>query len=246
MQIITTAIQRGGTGKTSTAIALAQAAAFKGQRVLAIDLDPQGNLSFAMGADMNSPGSYSLITGETEAAKLIQQTGSGVCVIPASWNLSTLKTAQGSARRLQTALQPIADRFDLIIIDTPPTAGELQYNALQAATGLIIPLQADSFCLQGLYQIADTAKQIQRSNPALTIKGIVFANYSDRTTIKKQLKAAIEKQAAAMGIPSLGAIRQGIAVQEAQTMQQSLYKYAPKSKPAADYLQLLEKIQADQ
>lgn len=245
MQIITTAIQRGGTGKTSTATALAQAAAHRGYKALAIDLDPQGNLSFAMGANMNCAGSYDLIAGTKPAAQLIQQTESGVSIIPASWNLATLTTEQGSARRLQTALQPLAGRFDLIVIDTPPTAGELQYNALQASTGLIIPLQADTFCLQGLYQIADTARQIQRSNPALKITGILFTNHNDRATVRKQLKKTIEAQAAEMGIPSLGAIRQGVAIQEAQTLQQSLFQYAPKSKPAADYLQLLECLELD-
>ena len=134
MQIITVAIQKGGTGKTTTAAAVVQAAAYRGRSVLAIDLDPQGNLSFTLAADTSKPGSYDLLGGAA-AADLIQHKP-GYDVIPASWNLSTITSGRGSARRLQKAIEPLKKEYDLIVIDTPPTAGELQYNALQAATGL--------------------------------------------------------------------------------------------------------------
>ncbi len=242
MEIITVAIQRGGTGKTTTASALAQAAAYRGRRVLAIDLDPQGNLSLANGADTAKQGSFELITGTADARQLVQRAPTGIDVIPASWNLSTLTTKPGSARRLQRALMPIKEEFDFCFIDCPPAAGELQFNAMQAADRLLIPLQADTFSLQGLYQAADTAQQVQRTNPGLTVAGILFTKHNDRTTITRQLRESIEREAAAMGIPSLGAIRQGIAVQEAQTLQQNLFTYAPNSKPAQDYLTLIDKL----
>ena len=149
MKVIAVAIQKGGTGKTTTAAAIAQAATYKGQKVLAIDLDPQGNLSFALAAEMNRRGSYDLLQG-TPAADLIQKSRQGMDIIPASWNLSTVTSGKGSARRLQKAIEPLKKDYDLIVIDPPPTAGELQYNALQAATGLIIPLQADIYNLQSL------------------------------------------------------------------------------------------------
>lgn len=240
MQIITVAIQKGGTGKTTTAAAVVQAAAYRGRSVLAIDLDPQGNLSFTLAADTGKPGSYDLLGGAA-AADLIQHKP-GYDVIPASWNLSTITSGRGSARRLQKAIEPLKKEYDLIVIDTPPTAGELQYNALQAATGLIIPLQADIYNLQSLYQITDTARQIQQTNPELKILGFLLTQYDRRSTIARQMQETITEQAAAMGVPYLGAIRAAVAVKEAAALQQSLFEYAPKSNPAADYLAVYDTI----
>lgn len=241
MQIITIANQKGGTAKTTTAAAIAQAGAAQGLKVLAIDLDPQGNLSLILKADARGKGCYELLEGEP-ARRLIQTTEQGIDTIPASRNLAAISTATGSAGRLQRALQPIKGIYDLIIIDTPPTAGELQYNALQASTGLVIPLQADTFGLQGLYQIADTARRFVKSNPELTVKGFVLTRHSDRSTLARSMKKTITKKAAELGIPCLAEIREGVAVREAAALQRSLFAYAPKSKPAQDYMQLYKKI----
>ena len=133
MEILTAASQKGGTGKTSTAAALAQAAVLRGRRVLAVDLDPQANLSFALGADISAPrpGSFELLEG-VQPDTLVQPMEQGMVLIQAGWDLSTVAAARGSARRLQNALEPLKERYGLIVVDTPPTAGELQYNALQA------------------------------------------------------------------------------------------------------------------
>ena len=239
--ILAIANQKGGTAKSTTAAALAQAAAHKGRRVLAIDLDPQGNLSFFLAADVTRPGAFEVLDG-LPTADAIQATAGGLDVIPASWNLQTITSSRGSARRLKAALKPVAGRYDLIIIDTPPTAGELQYNALMAADSLIIPLQADIVGLQGLYQMADTARQIQQSNPDLTITGYILTRSGGRSTLARQLADTIQARAQEMGIPFLKAIREAVAIREAQTLQRSLYEYAPRSKPAADYLELLDTI----
>ena len=244
MEILSIAIQKGGTGKTTTAAALAQAGAMQGQRVLAIDLDPQGNYSFALGAETGGTGSYELLTG-TDPAELIQHSPQGMDIIPANMDLATITSSRGSARRLQAALTPLKRSYDLIVIDTPPTAGELQYNALMAATGLIIPLQADIYNLQGLYQMADTARQIQNSNPALQIRGIVLTQFDPRSTLSKQMRDTITEKASELDIPLLGVIRSGIAVKEAAALQQSLFSYARKSKPAADYMALYEALQIE-
>ena len=240
MQILTVSIQKGGTGKTTTAAALVQAAAYRGKRALAIDLDPQGNLSQTLAADTSRPGSYELLNG-APAADLIQHVAGGYDVIPASWNLSTITSGKGSARRLQRAIAPIKKDYDLIAIDTP-TAGELQYNALQAATGLVIPLQADSYNIQSLYQITDAARQIQKSNPDLKLTGFIFTMYDGRSTFARQISEAIKQQAAAIGVPYLGTVRAAVAIKEAAGLQQSLFDYAPKSKPAADYLAVYDAI----
>lgn len=235
--ILSIAIQKGGTGKSTTAAAIVQAAAYKGKKALAIDLDPQGNLSFNLAADMSGGGSYSLLTG-TPAADLIQHTPQGIDVIPASWNLSTITTGKGSARRLQNALEPIRRKYPIIVVDTPPTAGELQYNALQAADRLIIPLQADIYNLQALYQITGAANQIRASNPKLKIAGYVLTQYNNRSTIARKMAEAIQDTATKLNVPFLGQIRQAVVVKEAAALQLSLFEYAPKSKPAADYIEL--------
>lgn len=240
MQIITLAIQKGGTGKTTTAAALAQAAAYKKKKVLAIDLDPQGNLSYSLGADMSLQGSYELLSG-ADAADTIQ-TVNNIDIAAASEDLITIKTEPGSANRLKKALEAIKDNYDLIVIDTPPTASELQYNALMASTGLIIPLQADAFNLQSLYQIADTAKAIQQNNSELKILGVLFTMNSDRSTLARQMQDTIINEAQDLEINYLGEVRKGVAIKEAQALQTSLYEYAPKSKPAQDYISILRRI----
>lgn len=241
MQIITAAIIKGGTGKTTTAAALAQAAAADKKRVLAIDLDPQANFSFTIGADQNAPGSYDLLHGAA-AAQIIQHTAQGIDAIAASPDLATEQTRAGSAKRLQEAIDPLKKKYDFIIIDTPPTIGELTYNALQASTGLLFPLEADTNSLQGLYVIADIARQMQRSNPALQLTGIVITRYDARPKVNRYLREVIAERGQEIGAPLLATIRSGVAIREAQAMQQSIFDYAPRSKPAEDYKDLYKKI----
>lgn len=241
MQIITTAVIKGGTGKTATAAAIAQAAAADGKKVLIVDLDPQANLTYTVAADQNKAGAYQLFNG-TPAAQLIQHTEQGIDAIAASPDLTTVKTAAGSAKRLQEALNPLRSLYDICIIDTPPVMGELVFNALQAADGLLIPLEADTYSLQGLYQITDIAHQMQRSNPKLSIIGVVISRYDARPNISRYMKDVIAEKGAEIGAPLLMAIRPAIAVKEAAAFQQSLFEYAPNSKPAADFMQLYKMI----
>lgn len=246
MQVLTIAVQKGGTGKTTTAATLCYAAVKDRKKVLAIDLDTQGNLSYSlnMRTGSNLPGSFNLLSGENPAG-IIQHLDSGIDAIPANWQLSTMKAETGSARHLQTAIEPLKRLYDAIIIDTPPTAGTLQYNALQAATGLVIPLKTDVYSVQSLYQIVDTARQFQSSNPLLRIKGIVLTQYSKRSIIDRQMEKKIADAAAEYGLQIIGRIRQGVAVKEATALQENLYQYAPKSKPAADYWQLYKTLFKD-
>lgn len=235
------ATQKGGTGKTTTAAALAQAAASAGKTTLAIDLDPQCNLTFALSADPGRPGSYGLLEG-ADPAHVIQGTAQGMDVAAASPDLAAIRSARGSARRLQEAIKGIRRLYDMIIIDTPPTAGDLQYNALQAADGLIIPLQADIYGTHSLDHIADTARQMRQSNPYLKITGIVITQYDRRGKLSRAMYDAIKAKAEGAGIPFLGAVRQGIAIKEAQALQVSLFDYAPKSNPARDYLDIFNRL----
>ena len=241
MRIITVSIQKGGAGKSTTAALLAQAAAYKGRRVLLIDLDAQGNSTFLTGADGTRPAVYDLLNG-APAAGLIQNTAQGVDVIPANWTLATEASGPGTARRLQKALEPFKRYYDYIFIDTPSAAGEMQYNALQAATDLIIPIEADILNLQALYQIMDTARQFRKSNPALKRFYLVFTKYDSRGNITKQMRETIEQKARALNIKCLGAIRQAVVIKEAAAFQISLFEYAPQAKPAQDYLAVFEKL----
>ena len=242
MQIYAIANQKGGTGKTTTAAAIATAAARNGQKVLCIDLDPQGQLSYTLAADMDKPGSYELLEGLADVDSLIQNTDQGVAIIPASWNLQIITTGRGSARRLQRAIEGLQRKFDVIVIDTPPTAGELQYNALQTATGLIVPIQADAYNLQSLAQIMDTAGQIMETNPDLDITGLILTQYDGRSILSRQMRDIIIQEAESADVPFLGTVRQGIAIKEAAALQRSLFEYAPKSKPAQDYLEIYGKL----
>lgn len=234
-------IQKGGVGKTTTAAALAQAAASKGKKVLAIDMDPQGNLTYALAADAQHAGAYELLHGGA-IARSIQTSPQGLEVIAAGKALQIEKSAKGSALRLQSALEPVMRKYDYIFIDTPSTAGELQYNTLQAADRLIIPLQADAYNLQSAYQTIDTARRIRESNKALQLAGIIFTAYDARANLTRQMREIIAGKCAELGAPELGAVRVGVAVKEAAALQRSLYEYAPKSNPAQDYLKIYRKL----
>lgn len=240
MEVLTVGINKGGTAKTTTAAAMAQAATARGMRALAIDLDPQGSLTLALAGDPGRPGSFELMQGAA-AADLIQASQTGPDIIPASMNLAAVTSFRGSARRLQAALEEIRADYDLIIIDTPHTAGELQYNAMQASTGLLIPAAADVYSLQGLYQIMETAERIRRSNPELTIKGFIITEYDGRSNIAKTARDALIKNAGPE-VPYLGTVRKAAAVQEAAGFRVSLFKHAPKSTAARDYMAIFDKI----
>ena len=239
--IYTIATQKGGTGKTTTAAVLSQAAAHDGKRVLAIDADPQRNLSYCLAADDQGAGTFDLLHGAA-AADVIQRTGQGIDVITASADLQTEKSGPGTARRLQNALQDVKSIYDVIIIDTPATAGELQYNALQAADRLIIPLEADAYNLQSLAQIIEEVDHIKNSNPGLRIAGVIFTKCDSRPVFDRQLREMLEESAAGRDIPFLGAVRRAVAVKEAAGLQQSLFDYAPRSKPASDYMSIYRKL----
>lgn len=221
MRTIAACIQRGGAGKTSTAWAITTGAALRGKKALAIDFDPQGSLSYIMGADPTRPA--------------IQTTKAGD-ILPASRELVDLK----DERLLERLVKPLEGRYDVIVIDSPPTMGTAQKAALRAANEVIIPLQPDSLCLQGVYLIREAIAEV---NPDIKLLGAFFAKYRGRTALARDMGQAIRRACGELGIPFLeNPVRDGVALQEAQLMHEPIYTYAPKSNPAKDYNALLDAI----
>lgn len=238
MKVITTAVIKGGTGKTTTAAALSQAAAASGTKVLAIDLDPQGNLTQTLGGNQDAAGSLALLHGRETT---IQKTTQGVDLIAAHPDLVAERTTPASAMRLQNALEALRRKYAFVFVDTPPQMGELTFNGIQAANMLLVPLETDRSSILGLYKIADIANAIRKTNPKLKA-GIVVTKYDGRPKLARYMLDEIRKTGEDMGAPVLGVIRSGISVREAQAFQESLFEYAPKSKPAEDYMQLFQII----
>jgi len=233
--------QKGGVGKTTTVHALVTGLAYKGYKTLAVDTDPQGNLTYTMNADENAPGVYELMKGTAASLETVQHTEQGDVII-GSLMLSGADmefTDTGREYILSELLKPLKTAYDYIIIDSPPTLGILTINALTAAHDLVIPMGADAYSLQGLSQLNATITKVKkRCNPTLNIAGLLITRYSGRAILSQELRETIENRAAAAVGTNVfqTVIREGIAIKEIQTQQTSLFTAAPKSNAAADYL----------
>lgn len=240
--IIAIANQKGGVAKTATAQAIATGAAMIGRRSLAIDADPQSNLSYSMGGNSADMGLYELMTGAATPGQIIQHTAQGD-LITASSSLALPFTGKDPGKLLTKALRPIKSKYDVITIDCPPALNILLANALIAADVVIIPLTADMFALQGLYQLKQSIQDAQKVNPALKIGGVVFTRHNTRTILARDLTDVITDKCRELDIPVYkNVIREGVAVREAQTQRESIFNYAPRSNPAKDYKQLIKEI----
>lgn len=191
-KIIAVANQKGGVGKTTTAVNLCCALKMKGKKVLLIDCDPQGNSSSGMGVDKNSaPGAYELITKSADIYDCIKKTEYGD-VIPSNKELSgaTVELVMKVRREyvLKDALQLVYNDYDYIFIDCPPSLELLTLNALVAADSVLIPMQCEYYALEGIADLMTTIKICnKRLNPSLTIQGIVLTMYDARTNLTQQV-----------------------------------------------------------
>ncbi len=238
--------QKGGTGKTTTAEALLYGLSLKGFRVLAIDLDAQGNLTYTTGAKTNGATALGVLTGEVKAEDAIQHTLSGD-IIPASKALAGADAfikETGKEYRLREAIAGLKTSYDYIVIDTPPALGILTVNALTACDRVIIPAQADIYSLQGIEQLAETIKPVKRyCNPELTIGGILLTRYSPRSILSREVAELAGQLAERLGTKLYKTtIREAIAIKEAQISQKPLFEYAPTANVTEDYRAFIEEL----
>lgn len=239
VRITTVLNQKGGTGKTTTAHALATGLNHKGYKALVIDADAQGNISFTMQADTGKPGLYEAMRGDVQPREAVQHTAQGD-IISSSLDLAGADmefTQTGREFLLREVLEEISGEYTHIIIDSPPTLGIMSVNALTASTDIVIPVCADIYSLQGLQQLLKNVDRVRKySNPGISVAGMLITRKGNRAIATQQLIDAIQERAAGRSLHLYGAIiREGVAVKEAQIMRESLFDAAPKAKVTADY-----------
>lgn len=238
--------QKGGVGKSTTAAAVGAGLSLKGHRVLFIDLDAQGNLSYTLEAATNGNTIIDVLQGAVSPEEAVQHTAQADIIAgsPSLAGADTVITATGKEYRLREALEKISGNYDYCIIDTPPALGILTINALTACNGAIIPAQADIYSLQGISQLYNTIETVKKyCNPVLKINGIVLTRFSSRAIISREVAEMIDQTAAQFQTKLYNTkIRECTAIKEAQAMQQNIFDYAPKSNAAADYTELVNEI----
>ena len=249
-KIYAVANQKGGVGKTTTAINLGAYVALKGRRVLLVDLDPQANATSSLGYDKRSIEHtlYDVIVNNWELPDIIITTErmgldlapSGLALAGAEVELVGLPKRE---YRLAMALNAVAERYDYVFVDCPPSLGLLTVNALAAAQGAIIPIQCEYLALEGLSQLLGTIKRIrERLNPSLEVRGVVMTMYDSRTSLSPQVVAEVRKYFPHEIFNTI--IPRSVRLAEAPSYGQSIAEYDPVSRGAQAYQSLAEELLA--
>jgi chromosome partitioning protein len=245
--------QKGGVGKTTSAINIAAYMARVGHKVLLIDLDPQKNLSKAWRVEESDENVYSLILGDTSYKEtiipLFSHSTAGqqgiLHILPGSENFSRyekLRAGEVNAQfDLKKALYPIRENYDYIILDCPPALGLITVNAFACANYVLVPMEAQLFAMEGLESICNTIKKVQEFiNPELSLLGIFFVRYNKRNILNKEVENFIEDQYNGMLLGTN--IRENIALKEAPHAGKDIFSYEPSSNGAKDYESLTRVI----
>ena len=247
-KIIAITNQKGGVGKTTTALSLLGALQQRGFRTLGVDLDPQGSLGFSTGLDIeNAITIYDVIKGKHSIQEAIVKTDGLGDMLPSNILLSTAElefNVPGREFLLRSHLEQIQDSYDYIIIDTPPALNVLTVNAYVAAEGLIIPMAPEILSLLGISQIRETVDTVRRYyNPNLEVLGILLNRYSLRLVLNREVEEMTRSIAKKLNTKVFHAkIRSSVAVAESPAHGESVMTYAPRSKPAMDFNALLNEL----
>jgi chromosome partitioning protein len=247
MKIITVLNQKGGVGKTTTAYNVGAGLSLKGKKVLFVDADAQGNLTYFTNADKTKNNVMEVLRRRARIDESIQH-ADGVDIVPSSPELMDADIeikATGKESRLKEAIGAMVSKYDFVIIDTPPRVDVVTVNALAASHGCIIPAQADIFSLQGIEQLDETIRDVREycRNPGLSVIGILLTRYKGRTIMARDIADVVKKTAKRFDTKLFAArIRECNAVTEIQTARQSIFDYAPRSTAAQDYSELVEEL----
>ena len=246
--IVVIANQKGGVGKTTTAINLSAACALQGKKILLIDLDPQGNssLSFVDGSAVTGS-AYELFTDLSQPwENFIYKTKiKKLDIVPSKISLAKLEAKLvgdfDAIFRLKDRLEKIRSSYDLIFIDTPPTLGIITVNALVAATHVLIPIQSSYFALEGTDDLLETIEKVRsRPNPDLDILGVLVTLFDKRTALSKDVEAHIRKVFGEKTFKTI--ITRSVRLEESPAHKEAIFSYAPNSSGAVEYKKLSREV----
>ena len=247
-KIISVSNQKGGVGKTTTALSLSAALGVLEKKVLLIDVDPQSNATSGLGVDSNEAtlSSYDLIIGNAKASNIVIQTSSpNLDLIPAKIDLVGLEIeiVNESSREylLKNALEKIKEKYDFIIIDCPPSLGLITLNALTCSNSVIIPIQCEYFALEGLGKLLNTIKGVQKvHNPNLSLEGILLTMFDSRLRLSNQVKQDVKKHFGNIVFNTI--IPRNVSLGEAPSHGESILMYNATSKGSKSYLKFAQEI----